>query len=627
MTWQIAGRRGLDLVEREARAGALAAAADPIQLIGSPEPGSLMPQFDRRTFVAKLSTLGVGGVFADALWAGIQEQERITAETIADAEVVAGLEFTPEERELMVRGLNQNLEAYDAIRQVTIPNQVSPAVQFDPRLPTTRGPVPDEGELGGGPTRVARRFDRVRVRRQDEVRRPDRLEEVAFWPVARLSELIRTGQVTSLELTELYLDRLRRYGPTLEAVITVTEELALRQARRADAELATGFYRGPLHGIPWGAKDLLSTEDYRTTWGAKPYEEQRIPEDATVLRRLEDAGAVLVAKLTLGALAMGDVWYGGKTRNPWDPEQGSSGSSAGSAAATVAGLVGFGIGTETLGSIVSPCTRTGASGLRPTFGRVARSGAMALSWSMDKIGPICRSAEDCALVFAAIHGADGRDPTARTVPFDYDGDGSIDGLRVGYLRSGFEREPEIEDEERRARVRRQIELENQALDAVRSLGVDPVPVKLPETLPVGALRIILSAEAAAAFDDLTRSGRDDLLVSQEAWSWPNSFRSARMIPAVEYIQANRVRTMLMGEVERAMADVDVFITPSYAGDVLLTTNLTGHPTVVAPAGFIEGHPMSISFVGGLWKDDAAVRLAAAYQSVTDFHRRVPAGFA
>jgi Asp-tRNA(Asn)/Glu-tRNA(Gln) amidotransferase A subunit family amidase len=578
-----------------------------------------MTTLDRRTFVAQLSALGLGGAFADTLWLGVQEQEEVTAAIVRDAEVVAGLDFTEDERELMVRGLNQQLEAYRAIREVPIPNGVPPAVRFDPRLPHRVEPAVDAPP--------ADRYATVRTARQGPVRRPADLEAVAFWPVTKLAELIRTGQVTSVELTELYLARLRRHGPTLEAVITLTDELALRQARRADAELAAGHYRGPLHGIPWGAKDLLSTEDYPTTWGAKPFEEQRIDENAAVVRRLEEAGAVLVAKLTLGALAMGDRWYGGRTRNPWDLEQGSSGSSAGSAAATVAGLVGFGIGTETLGSIVSPCTRTGASGLRPTFGRVSRQGAMALSWTMDKIGPICRSAEDCALVFAAIHGADGADPTARTVPFVYDGGRPLSDLRVGYLRTGFEREPRGDDEEARERSRRAIERDNRALDTVRSLGIDPVPVTLPDELPTSALRIILSAEAAAAFDELTRSGRDELLVAQEAWSWPNTFREARMIPAVEYIQANRIRTMLMGEMEKAMADVDVFITPSYAGSVLLTTNLTGHPATVVPHGFVDGHPTSISFIGDLWRDDAALRLAAAYQRATDFHTRTPEVFA
>lgn len=583
-----------------------------------------MSILDRRTFMVQLSALGVGGAFADALWARGAGRDPITVEVVRDAETVAGLAFTPEEREMMVRGLNQQLEAYESLRTVSIPNHVPPAVRFDVQLPDER--LPGGPGMAGTEPDPAHRFDGVRPSDQGSVRRPADIEDVAFWPVTKLSALIRTGQVRSEELTELYLDRLRRHGPRLEAVITLTDDLALRQARRADAELASGVYRGPLHGIPWGAKDLLATEGYRTTWGARPYEEQVIEADATVVRRLEEAGAVLVAKLTLGALAMGDVWYGGTTRNPWDPEQGSSGSSAGSAAATVAGLVAFGIGSETLGSIVSPATRTGASGLRPTFGRVSRDGAMALSWTMDKLGPLCRSAEDCALVLAAIHGADGRDPTARTVPFEYDGRRPLSELRVGYLRSGFEREPRGADDEARARSRRQIALERDALEVVRRLGVDPVPVELPDGLPTGALRIILTAEAAAAFDELTRSGRDDLLVAQEAWSWPNAFREARLIPAVEYLQANRIRTMLMAEMARVMEGIDVFITPSYADDVLLTTNLTGHPTVVVPNGFIDGRPTSISFVGSLWNEAAAVRLAAAYQGATGFHKRVPGGF-
>lgn len=587
---------------------------------------------DRRTFVAQLSVLGLGGAFTETLWARALEQERITVEMVKDAEAVAGLEFSAEEREMMLRGLERNLSSYEQLRQVTIPNSVPPAVRFDPRLPHME--LPGDGEGGGtaGAVDVPGRFDGVRISRRGRgpVRRPGNLEEAAFWPVTRLSELVRTGQVTSEELTEMYLDRLRRHGPLLEAVITLTDELALRQARRADAELRAGRCRGPLHGIPWGAKDLLAVEGYPTTWGAKPYEEQVFAGDATVVRRLEEAGAVLVAKLTLGALAMGDVWYGGRTRNPWDLEQGSSGSSAGSAAATVAGLIGFGIGTETLGSIVSPSTRTGASGLRPTFGRVSRHGAMALSWTMDKIGPICRSAEDCALVFTAIHGADGNDPTARTVPFTWDGDSDLHGIRVGYLRTAFGREPRGDDEEELAESRRAIALESAALDVVRGAvekaGGSLVPVELPSELPVSALRIILTAEAGAAFDELTRSGRDELLVRQDPGAWPNTFRQARMIPAVEYIQANRVRTMLMHQMERALAGVDVFITPSYADNVLLITNLTGHPCAVVPSGAIDGHPTSISFIGNLWKESETLRVAKAYQDATTFHAAIPERF-
>lgn len=555
---------------------------------------------DRRTFLAFFSAAGLSGtLFPGVLWAQAQEGP-ITKEVIAAAETVAGLSFTDEEREMMLEGLNERLEAFEAIREVGIPNSVPPALQLQPLVPPPA--------VTGPP--------RFRPSRRTDLERPERLEELAFWPVTHLSELVRNGKVSSVELTEMYLSRLRRHGGTLECVVTLTEELAMEQARRADAELANGRYRSALHGIPWGAKDLLSARGYPTTWGAAPFQDQMIEEDATVVRRLEEAGAVLVAKLTLGALASGDVWFGGQTRNPWDPEEGSSGSSAGSAAATVAGLVGFSIGSETLGSIVSPSTRCGASGLRPTFGRVSRYGAMTLAWSMDKLGPICRSVEDCALVLNAIQGADGKDPTARDAPFDWDEGRPLSSLRVGYLKSGFE------DEESRSH-----DFDGPALDAVRRLGVDPIPVELPERFPLNAIRFVLNAESAAAFDELTRSGRDELLVRQTENAWPNRFRLARMVPAVEYIQANRVRTMVMHALEAALDGVDVFVTPSYAEGVLLMTNLTGHPTAVVPSGFTqEGTPVSISFVGKLWGDAEVLLLAKAYQDATGWHDRRPDRF-
>ena len=570
------------------------------------QPESTQPRassttrLDRRTFMGYLTGIGLGGTaFPAALWALAQDQGTITRATVACAEEIAGLEFTDAERDLMLEGLNNNREAYGKLRAISLPNEVSPALRFDPLLP--------------GRTPALVRRPRRRTRR--EVSRPPRLEDVAFWPVTDLAELIRTRQASSVELTRMYLDRLVRFGPQLEAVITLTEELALQQARRADAELARGVYRGPLHGIPWGAKDLLAEDQYRTTWGAKPYEEQVIPYDATVVRRLEDAGAVLIAKLTLGALAMGDVWFGGRTRNPWDLEQGSSGSSAGSASATVAGLVGFGIGSETLGSIVSPATRCGATGLRPTFGRVSRHGAMALSWSMDKLGPLCRTVEDCALVLETIHGPDRLDPTVRDVPFDWDATLSISGLRVGYYKSAFDAE------------HRESEFDDRALGVLRAMGVDLIPVELPTGIPVDAIRFVLSAEAAASFDELTRSHRDDLLVRQDRGAWPNSFRQSRMIPAVEYIQANRARTMLMGEMDAVMDAVDVFVTPSYGGSVLLTTNLTGHPAVTVPNGFREnGTPVSISFIGNLYGEAELLAAAKAYQDATGFHLQHPAAF-
>lgn len=552
---------------------------------------------DRRAFVAILGALGAG---ATALHG--QEQEEVTKEMIAQAERIVGLEFTAAERESMVRNLNQNVRAWAALREIEVPNAVVPAVQFDPLLPGMRLEI------------------RERTPRMSDVgalERPANLEELSFHPVRHLAELVRTGRVKPSELTELSLDRLKRHGGTLEAVITLTEERARAQAREADREIAAGRYRGPLHGIPWGAKDLLAVRGYPTTWGAAPYRDQVIDEDATVVRKLDEAGAILVAKLTLGALAQGDVWYGGRTRNPWNLEQGSSGSSAGSAASTVAGLVPFAIGTETLGSIVSPSTRTGATGLRPTYGRVSRHGAMALSWSMDKIGPIARNVEDCALVFAAIHGADGRDLTVRDLPFAWDATLHPRDLRVGYYARAFEGTGNENDAERKQR-------DDATLAALRSLGVAPVPVDLPtERYPLNALRAaILSAEASAAFDELTRSGRDDLL---ERSSWPNTFRQARFIPAVEYIQANRVRTLVMRDMHDAMRDIDVLITPSFGGDVLVLTNLTGHPAVVIPNAPQAGG--SISFIGRLYAEAETLAVAHAVQQAIGFHDAVPPQFA
>lgn len=565
----------------------------------------MKPAFDRRAFAALFVGTGAAGtLLPETLWARWQEapESPITVAMIAEAERVAGLQFSPEEREMMRQGLADQLADYEALRQLPLSNDVAPALLFDPAPPD-----------------IAVRHDSpppapARPRPWPGATRPDSEADLAFLPVARVAELLRTRQVTSTELTRLYLERLRRYDSRLQAVVNLTEELALRQAARADAEIASGQYRGPLHGVPWGAKDLFSVRDYPTTWGAAPYRGQRFDADATVVRRLQEAGAVLVAKLTLGALAMGDRWFGGRTRSPWNTERGSSGSSAGPGSATAAACVGFAIGTETRGSIVSPATRNGVTGLRPTFGRVSRAGAMALSWSMDKIGPMCRSAEDCALVFDAIHGADGIDPTARSVPFHWDGERSLAGLRVGFVAAAF-------DEAERYGNR---EHDLETLRVLREqLGLELLPVELPE-FPVESMSFILTAEAAAAFDELTRSGRDDELVAQDRGSWPNTFREARMIPAVEYIQANRARALYMRRFAAAIEHVDVFVVPSYRGGVLAATNLTGHPCVVVPNGFdADGMPVSISFIGGLYRDADALRLAHAYQQRTDFHLRRP----
>ena len=555
--------------------------------------------FDRRRFMAFLGGFGMAGLAADQLWASAS-QAAITVDDIDSAAKIAGLDLTRDERDLMLEGVNDLREDYAEIRTVSLDNSINPALQFDPR--------PAGFDYHPGP----RRF---RPSRPAPVAVPDDFEELAFLPVTQLAQLLRTRKVSSVALTEMYIERLKRFDATLHCVITLTEERALAQARRADRELAEGRYRGPLHGIPWGAKDLLAVRGYPTTWGATPFMEQRFDEDATVVRRLDAAGAVLVAKLTMGALANGDVWFGGKTRNPWNPEEGSRGSSAGPASAVAAGLVGFAIGTETRGSILSPCTRCGATGLRPTFGLVSRHGAMALSWSMDKIGPICRVVEDCALVFDAIYGPDGRDETVIDMPFSWDVDRDPSDLRVGYLRSAFEAEPGENQHEWH-------DFNLATLEAVRAMGIELAPLELPE-VPISALGFILRVEAAAAFDEMTRMNLDDTLVRQDPSAWPNRLRAARTVPAVEYIQANRVRRIAMREMARILEGIDVYLSPT-RGNNLRLTNLTGHPAVVVPNGFrANGTPTSITFCGNLFRDSEALLLARAYQDATGFHLRHP----
>lgn len=521
----------------------------------------------------------------------------ITRDIVMSAEKIIGITFSDAKRDSMLDGLNEQLKDYEAIRKIRIDNSVPPALLFNPipvgmKLETKRLPFKTSP-----PGKVAM---------------PSNIEDLAFYSVGQLAELIRTRKVTSEQLTRMYLKRLKEYGPKLECVITLTEDRALERAKRADREIAAGRYRGPLHGIPYGAKDLLAVKGYKITWGAMPYKDQMIDEDATVIKRLDEAGAVLVAKLTMGALAWGDVWYGGMTKNPWNLKQGSSGSSAGSASATSAGLVAFAIGTETWGSIVSPSTRCGVTGLRPAYGRVSRTGAMALSWSMDKIGPICRTVEDCAIVFNAIYGPDGKDQTLYDVPFNYDPRVDIRKFRIGYLKMEF-------DSAKTNKANN-----DTVLDVLRRMGVQLIPVELPHEQPVNNIAFILNAEAAAAFDDLTRSGRDDLLVRQMKNAWPNVFRTSRFTPAVEYIQANRIRTILIQDLQKLMEKIDVYVAPSFGGSNLLLTNLTGHPCVVVPNGFNkEGSPTSISFVGQLFGEAKLLAVAKAYQDATDFHRKHP----
>ncbi|MEW5930533.1 MAG: amidase [Gemmatimonadota bacterium] len=561
---------------------------------------------DRRAFLGVFSAMGLGGtLLPGVLWAKVAGGAEITEETIACAAEVAGVEFDDDERRLMVQSLRRQAAQIEELHEIPLANSVAPAILFDPLSAGGRVPAGPERERGA-----------VRVAPAPAVRVTEKLDELAFLPVTALSELLRTRRVTSTQLTRMYLDRLRRFDPVLKAVVTLTEERALRQAAEADREIARGRRRGPLHGIPWGAKDLLAVRGYPTTWGAAPFREQTIDEDATVVRRLDEAGAVLVAKLTLGALAQGDVWFGGTTKNPWKTDQGSSGSSAGPGSAVAAGLVGFALGSETLGSISSPSTRNGVTGLRPTFGRVPRTGAMALSWTMDKLGPMCRSVDDCALVLDAIRGPDGADAAVRAAPFRYDARTRLSDLRVGYFRAAFERDEKDYPTKR---------WDLAALDVLRAQGATLVPVEVPES-GYNAMRLVLTAEAAAAFDELTRSGRDDELTAQGPGDWPNTFRTARLIPAVDYINANRVRTLAMRAWGELFGGVDVVVAPT-SGTQLVATNLTGHPAVILPSGFRDdGTPVSITFLGGLFEEGRLLAAAGAYQRATQWHLRRPAAF-
>jgi Asp-tRNA(Asn)/Glu-tRNA(Gln) amidotransferase A subunit family amidase len=533
-----------------------------------------------------LAGIGVGSaMFQRAVVAQAPKEGTVTAEMLEKAEWITGFKLTEEQRRALVGRINASQRSFERMRKTTLTNDVPPAFAFIPSA--------GSAEVRGRGT--------VEAINSAVPKKPDSAEDLAFLPVTALSQLIRTRAVSSTELTKLYLERLKKYDPALKCVVTLTEELALKQAEAADREIAAGRYRGPLHGIPWGAKDLISYPGYRTTWGAGPYKEQTLDTKATVARKLEEAGAVLVAKLTLGALAMGDQWFGGLTRNPWNVKQGSSGSSAGPASAAVAGLVGFTIGSETLGSIVSPCSRCGASGLRPTFGRVSRAGCMTLAWTMDKLGPICRSIEDCALVLGAIHGADELDNASVTRPFRWPPNRDLRSLKVGY----------IESSKKEAKDRTELQV-------LRDLGIKLTPIDLPSKYPVET-STILYAECAAAFDDLTRKGNDEGINT-----WGHTFRQGQYIPAVEYIRANRIRTLLMREMETIFEKVDLYV----GGFMDLgITNLTGHPTAVLPNGFrTQGGvstPDPIMFTGRLFGETELLAVAHAYQQATGHHLKRP----
>ena len=537
----------------------------------------------------------VGMAVADAL----DKTDLFTA-----AKVLALDFLDDDEADLMledVRGQTENLAKLAAMR---LSNDVSPAIVFNPVLRPDQLP---EASVVSFPVMTEAEAKSMAVNKEDM-----RLE---WATVKQLAVLLRSGQVTSRELTEFYLERLRVHDPTLHCVITLTEERALRKADEMDAELAAGNYRGPLHGIPYGAKDLLAAKGYPTSWGAAPYKDQSFDLDASVVEQLDEAGAVLVAKLTLGALAWGDVWYGGTTRNPWNIEAGSSGSSAGSASAVAAGLLPFAIGTETLGSIVSPSTVCGTTGLRPTFGRVSRYGAMALSWTMDKIGPITRSAEDAGLVLAAIAHYDERDAHAIPAGFRYEWpEAPAAGTRVGYYKSRMESDYPFHAQD------------SAALLTLQNLGYELVPIELPEEPEIG---FILNVEAAAAFEELTRSGRDDELTRQIRNAWPNTFRTAHFVPAVAYVQANRHRRKLMEDMDKILteAGVDVYVNPSWHSNSLFITNMTGHPSITVPNGMNdEGTPTSITFTGKLFGEQAIIDVAHAYQQASEWDDVHPEAF-
>ena len=466
-----------------------------------------------------------------------QSSNKFSVDDVRAASKMFDLEFPADKMEMLLPGLQEQLGNFQTIHKFPLSNSVPPALIFNP--------LPVGYQLEHGPGRFKPSLPK-------NVKLPARLDDLAFYSIGELAALIKSRQITSEKLTQFYLDRLKKFGPKLECVVTLTEKTALHQARQADAEIATGHYRGPLHGIPYGAKDLLAVRGIPTTWGAAPFTNQIFDFDATVISRLDRAGAVLVAKTTLGELAMGETWFGGMTRNPWDLKQGSSGSSAGSASGTAAGLFAFGIGTETLGSIVSPSDRCGVTGLRPTYGRVSRFGAMTLSWSMDKIGPICRTVEDCALVFNAIYGPDGIDQTLYDVPFRYEPH-NLKKLRVGFLEKDFEKE---------SGIRKTNDLAS--LEKLRQLKINLIPVQLPD-YPLNSISLLLSVEGAAAFEDLTRSGHDDWLKQQEPGSWPNTFRRRRFVPAVEYLQAQRIRYLLIQETAKLFEHVDLFVAPSFTG--------------------------------------------------------------
>ena len=583
---------------------------------------------DRRGFVAACAAAGLPLDLSHRLWAeaaprtaagGAVTLDAITKEQIVAAENVLGLAWRDKDRDLMLRTLQQNLNGYTALHAISLPNPVPPAFHFDPdplgKLPVGQPASPRHGGKAAPAPKA-----------------PTTESDWAYAGVATLSRLIHSRAVTSRQLVERSLARIEKYTPELLCVITSTTERALEQADRMDAEAKAGRFRGPLHGIPYGAKDLFSVPKYPTTWGSPIYKDQVLDVTAAVVEKLDAAGAVLVAKTSLGEFAQNDGWFGGQTKNPWNTTQGSSGSSAGSASGVAAGLYPFAIGTETQGSIISPSTRCGVSGLRPTYGRVSRHGAMALSWTMDKVGPIARSAEDLALVFAAIHGADSRDPSARSMPFDFDPAMPLSKIRIGVTQSMLQApdtaamRAAAAGEGGRGRggspesAVANYQAAKAVLDALRKQGANLIPVTWPTEPPTNAMSCILNVEAGAAFAAITRDNTVDQVLIQA--QWPNTFRAATFVSAVDYVLANRARTLLIQKYDEFFKDIDVVV----GGGNLAATNLSGHPQVVVPTVVDETANQGVSFVAALYREDLVLRLAHAWQTASDIHLKRPPKF-
>ncbi|MEM7457221.1 MAG: amidase [Planctomycetota bacterium] len=561
---------------------------------------------NRRQLLTTLTSTGIGtAVFHKAVVALAQDDEdKLNAEMLQQAEWVSGIELTDEQRDEIVDAVARDVDQIEKLREIELTADVGPALHFHT--------ISAEKKLDS--------VERVSQTISTTVRvLPESDEEIAFLPVHELSWLIRTGKISSVDLTKIYIDRLKKYSPMLRCMVTLTEELAMEQAERADRELQQGIYRSPLHGIPWGAKDLISVPGYPTTWGIPHYKDRVLDDTATVAARLEEAGAVLIAKLSLGALAMGDMWFEGMTRNPWNPRVGSSGSSAGSASAVVAGLVGFTLGSETLGSILSPSIRCGSTGMRPTFGRVSRYGCMPLSWSMDKIGPICRSVEDCALVFDAIHGADGRDLTANNYAFSWPTDLNVSGLRVGVLKLPEDTDEESGGGETDSPEDGGNEKEIDPLAILQEMGCELVEIELPSEFSYYSLTNVISVEGASVFDQLLRDGHT------EGWNaWDGIFRSAQYISAIDYLRYQRLRTKLMHDFEASIKDVDFLCNMND----LVHTNLTGHPSVVMPLRYRDSRQggkriVPVVFTGHLNDDARLLSLSHAFQQRIDAHLQAP----